>query len=163
MSQEGAAAEPEMLPEVPSETPPEVVSDAGPTGWLPAERSERITNFVLACVAAIVLGVAVYLSPSPAGHGTHQQLGLPACNFMVATGYPCLSCGMTTSFSHAVRGELISSFLAQPFGMFLAVCTIVSVPLLLWSCLRFWLLFWCWRLFRNSFFKALAADAGAVG
>ena len=106
--------------------------------WLPAERSERITNFVLACIAITVLAVAIYLSPSQDGHGTHQQLGLPPCNFLQATGYPCLSCGMTTAFSHAVRGQFVSSFVVQPFGMLLAVATMLSVPLLLWSSIRGW-------------------------
>ena len=31
--------------------------------------------------------------------GTHQQLGLPPCNFVTLTGYPCPACGMTTSFA----------------------------------------------------------------
>ena len=34
---------------------------------------------------------------------------------------------MTTSFSHAANGDLVSSFVAQPFGMLLALSTAVVV------------------------------------
>lgn len=104
--------------------------------WPAADRSERITNACLAAVATGVLAMALYLSPSPAGHGTHQQLGLPPCNFLAVFKVPCLSCGMTTSFSHVVRGHLLDGFAAQPFGAFLALCTLVALPLCAWSAWR---------------------------
>jgi hypothetical protein len=79
-----------------------------------------------ALVAAGCLGlllVASRLDPSPAGHGTHTQLGLPACGWAMALGRPCPTCGMTTAFAWAVRGRLVASFLAQPMGMLLALGT----------------------------------------
>src|ERR1051325_190260 len=63
-----------------------------------------------------VLLVAAKLDPSPAGHGTHTQFGLPACGWAVVLGHPCPTCGMTTAFAWAVRGRLVASFLAQPMG-----------------------------------------------
>lgn len=40
---------------------------------------------------------------------------------------PCMTCGMTTSFSHAGDGNLVASFLTQPMGFILtlAAATIV--------------------------------------
>ena len=76
---------------------------------------------VVALACALVLGVAVWLEPSPAGMGTHQALGLPPCGFAYSTGMPCPTCGMTTSFSLAVRGRLASAIMAQPAGFVLCV------------------------------------------
>lgn len=42
---------------------------------------------------------------------------------IVLTGYPCPTCGMTTAFAHAVRGELLASFRAQPAGLAAAAAT----------------------------------------
>lgn len=109
--------------------PPPYDSDPGP--WYRAElasRTERLLLALLAIAGAIVLTIAVALPPAGAGHGTHQQLGLPPCSFLTLTGVPCLSCGMTTSFAHTVRGELPSAVAAQPFGTFLAILTIICVP-----------------------------------
>ena len=74
---------------------------------------------VAAVGCAIVLGIAVYLKPNPAGLGTHRGLSehLPPCGFVVTTGLPCPTCGMTTAFSNTVRGRLIAAVLAQPAGL----------------------------------------------
>jgi hypothetical protein len=68
-----------------------------------------------------MLGVAAGLTPSAAGHGTHGQLGLPPCGWVLAMGRPCPSCGMTTAFAHAADGELARAAWAQPAGLLLAV------------------------------------------
>ena len=73
----------------------------------------------LACAAPLV--VACTLVPSATGMDTHRQLGLPACGWPMAFGIPCFSCGMTTSFSLAVRGRLLAALYAQPAG-FVLVC-----------------------------------------
>jgi hypothetical protein len=70
-----------------------------------------------------LLGVAAYLTPAVDGHGTHQQLGLPACGWVVGFGIPCPTCGMTTAYACAADGDLISSFLCQPMGCLLALAT----------------------------------------
>lgn len=104
-------------------------------GWPRADRSERLVNLGLAVCAALVLAVAWRLAPDTRGHGTHEALGLPPCNFLVITGLPCLSCGMTTAFAHCVRGDLWASLRAQPFGFLLAVGTVLALPALLASAL----------------------------
>jgi hypothetical protein len=70
-----------------------------------------------------LLGVAWWLEPSAKGYGTHLQLGLPSCTWPSVFGVACPSCGMTTSFSLAVRGRFVESFVNQPMGFMLAVGT----------------------------------------
>ena len=76
------------------------------------------------CIALV--GVGIWLEPDPAGLGTHEQFGLPPCTMVMLVGYPCPTCGMTTAFAHAVRGELFSAFQAQPAGLAFALATIVA-------------------------------------
>ncbi len=59
--------------------------------------------------------------------GTHQALGLNACQFLQQTGLPCPSCGMTTSFSLMMHGQPFAAIYVQPFGALLAVATLVAV------------------------------------
>jgi hypothetical protein len=89
----------------------------------------RIIAGVIAICAAAILGVAAWLEPSPSGMGTHHQLHMPACGWVVMFDMPCPSCGMTTAFAHAAEGRLLQSFLAQPLGFMLAMAT--SMALLL--------------------------------
>jgi hypothetical protein len=72
-----------------------------------------------------VLGLASWLTPAASGHGTHGQLGLPPCGWVLAMGRPCPSCGMTTAFAHAADGELARAAWAQPAGMLLALLAAV--------------------------------------
>jgi hypothetical protein len=66
---------------------------------------------------------------------THTQLGLPPCNFKVVTGLPCPSCGMTTSFSLLVHGDVLNSLRANAVGTLLALFWMALVP---WSLLSAW-------------------------
>ena len=73
----------------------------------------------LACLA--VLLVAAYVTPNPAGVGTHaSSLHLQPCQFLQTTHLPCPGCGMTTSFAWFVRGNLLASVYVQPMGAALA-------------------------------------------
>jgi hypothetical protein len=83
-----------------------------------------------------VLITAMTLTPSAAGHGTHTQLGLPPCGFLVYTGYPCPGCGLTTSFAHMARLEVVGAFSANPFGILLFLVTVVMVPISLYGVVR---------------------------
>lgn len=87
--------------------------------------SNRAIALALFLPQLAVLGVAVWLTPNPQGMGTHQELGLPPCGFLVATGYPCATCGMTTSFTWAAHGHLVKAFLTQPAGSVLCVMTMM--------------------------------------
>jgi hypothetical protein len=72
----------------------------------------------MVCVAW--LGVAISLTPSEKGYGTADAFS-PACSFLTKTGYPCPSCGMTTSMAATVRGRLGLAWRAQPFGIVLTL------------------------------------------
>ena len=89
----------------------------------PGAPKSRSAAAVVLAASASVLALALWLEPSAEGVGTHTQLGLPSCGFHASTGLPCASCGMTTSFSYAAHGRLLSAFLTQPAGAFLAVLT----------------------------------------
>jgi len=94
--------------------------------------------------AGLLLGVAAWLKPDPSGMGTHRQLGLSSCSLPMLTGYPCPSCGMTTAFAHAVRGQFIDAFMAQPAGLCVALATGVVVMLAGYSAVtgRSWCINW---------------------
>lgn len=83
--------------------------------------------------------IAAWIQPDPRGFGTHRQLGLPPCSFQDLTGFACPSCGMTTSFSHFVRGSWIQSARCSLTGFLLAS---MSAGGLLWC----WLSLWAKRL-----------------
>src|ERR1700743_937593 len=73
----------------------------------------------LGCLS--VLCIARILTPSPEGVATHTEMHLEPCYFLIHTGIPCPSCGMTTSFSWFTRGNLAASFYIQPMGCVLAI------------------------------------------
>ena len=88
----------------------------------------RIFLGVGAVALVAVLLVARRLDPDPRGFGTHTQLGLPPCAFQAATGRPCPTCGMTTSFARFARGQLADSWRANPAGSLLAPTCLALVP-----------------------------------
>ena len=68
-----------------------------------------------------LLFTAARLTPSPDGVGSHTELGLARCQWLEHTGIPCPSCGMTTSWTWFVRGNLAASIYLQPMGTVLAI------------------------------------------
>ncbi|MHC4809731.1 MAG: DUF2752 domain-containing protein [Planctomycetota bacterium] len=98
-----------------------------PGGWLAHDPAARTRRRLLAAPVVAgtggVLGVAAWLEPASAGLGTHEQMGLPECGWILSMDLPCATCGMTTAFSHAADGHLLASLAAQPFGALLAVAT----------------------------------------
>lgn len=96
-------------------------------GWV------RVLMVVLALLACGVFAIAIALHPyaadgKPLTQETHRQLGLPPCTFKFATGLPCPSCGMTTSFALLIRGDVLNSMRANVAGTLLAVLTLVYIP-----------------------------------
>lgn len=111
-----AAAGPMVSPSV----PPSVLSASNPAP------GRRLAAAAAALAASTVLLVAAFLQPSGFGLGTHEQLGMPACGWVVTLDLPCPTCGMTTAFAHAADGNLLASLATQPMGCFLAlVCAMV--------------------------------------
>lgn len=91
--------------------------------------ADRTGYLAVAFGSALILVIARLLHPSPGGLGTHEQLGLPPCPFLLLTGIPCPSCGLTTSFALAARFELLSAFATQPFGLIAFCLTLLALPL----------------------------------
>lgn len=89
---------------------------------------------MLALCALAPLGLfamRAFLTPASAGHGTHEQLGLPACGLMKYVGVPCPGCGVTTAVTHAAHGDLGAAFATQPFGALLALAAMLAFPVAL--------------------------------
>jgi len=89
------------------------------SGVAPAFRAslaERAVQAFLALVLAAGLAAGFLLVPSSTGTGTHRILGLPECGMLRATGKPCPTCGVTTSFVLAAHGRLAEAVVNQPFG-----------------------------------------------
>jgi hypothetical protein len=80
-----------------------------------------------------LLATAAILKPNPDGKGTHRQLGLPPCSLVVLAGIRCPSCGMTTSWSHLMRGNVLASVRANSGGTLFALAALASGPWLLVS------------------------------
>ncbi len=104
----------------------------------------RLWALVLGLICFGLLAVAWTLSPDARGLGTHRQLGLAPCSLVMMTGYPCPTCGMTTAFSHAVRGEVILAFYAQPTGLLAALMVFVVGVVAMTAALtgRMWRINW---------------------
>ncbi len=93
---------------------------------------QRLILALVGSMLVILLITAACLQPNSRGFGTHQGLGLPPCAAIQMFGKPCPSCGMTTSWSHTVRGQFISACRANVGGTLLALLAIVSGPWTLW-------------------------------
>ncbi len=98
----------------------------------------RLVWFVLMATPLAVLITAASLTPDPAGHGTHTQLGLPPCGFLTVTGYPCPGCGLTTSFAHMIRLQVVGAARANPFGVPLFLVSLVTIPVAAMGLRRGW-------------------------
>lgn len=88
-------------------------------------RAERAAAAGFALLGCLVFFVAALLSPydaagRPLAHGTHRQLGLPPCALKTLTGLPCPSCGMTTSISLVMHGDLVAAREANWAGVVVA-------------------------------------------
>ncbi|WP_425616348.1 DUF2752 domain-containing protein [Anatilimnocola sp. NA78] len=112
-----------------------------PATWSPAD-GIRIATWQRAALLGVglVLGgllvTAAMLPPSQYGLGTHQSLGLPPCSFIVWFGIRCPACGMTTSWAHLMRGQVIQSAMANTGGCLLGMMAVLGTPWMLASGLR---------------------------
>ena len=147
-----------------------IPAPATAAGPLRAPRAARISAAMLAGLALATLITASLLTPDPSGMGTHQRLGLPPCGWLLATGYPCPTCGMTTAFAAAAHAQPRASWHAQPFGALLALGTAVFfwgalhvaafgsnlgrvferllAPRWLWPGLALFLAAWAWKVWQ---------------
>ena len=94
-------------------------------GPLRATAGTRAIAAILASLALTVLILGAVITPDPSGMGSHRQLGLPPCGWLLAPGYPCPTCGMTTAFAFATHLQPARALYAQPFGAALALATAI--------------------------------------
>lgn len=85
-------------------------------GW-----ASRFSALAMAAACGALLATGLWLQPATKGVGTHTQMGLPECGWLLAGGIPCPTCGMTTAVSLASHGRLGEAFLIQPAGAILAL------------------------------------------
>ena len=137
-------------PPTSSSKEPEEVLEVIPLlrGWV------RGSLMGLALALAAVFAVAGWLNPynadgSPRSLATHEQLGLPPCNFYRITHLPCPACGMTTSFALLMHGDLRNSLRANAVGTLLAGFCLLLIPWCLASAV------WQRTLFVRSMERAL--------
>ena len=87
----------------------------------------RGTAFAVAATCGAVLGLAAFVEPDARGYGTHERLGLPPCGFLVGTGLPCPTCGMTSSFALMMHAHPLDAVVAQPAGAILCLATLATM------------------------------------
>lgn len=87
----------------------------------------RLLAAFAAVVVAAPMAIAAWLTPDSRGWGTHEQLGCPPCWLQRATGRRCPSCGMTTAWAHAARGDVPAALESSVGGtlLFAAAASIV--------------------------------------
>ncbi|UJR79470.1 Hypothetical protein I5071_15060 [Sandaracinus amylolyticus] len=107
-------------------------------GIEPGTWVSRLTWAILFALPTAVFITAAWLTPNPEGHGTHTQLGLPPCGFLVFTGYPCPGCGLTTAFAYMIRLDVIGAWHANPFGIALFLAVALFIPFAALGFVRGW-------------------------
>jgi len=105
---------------------------SGPTRSI---RGTLATAVVLTASLAI-LGIGAWLEPDASGHGTHTQLGMAPCTFLLMTRLPCAACGMTTAVTHAAHGNLVDAFITQPAGALFAIAMAATALVCAYSLVR---------------------------
>ena len=93
----------------------------------------RLLLTVIGLAAVVLVATARSLTPDPRGYGTHEQLGLGACGFTRLTGWRCPTCGMTTAWAYATRGDIHAALAANGGGTVLLLLAVIAAPWLLAS------------------------------
>ena len=94
-------------------------------GW-PAGIVRRVRGALVCGLAIAGIVLAARLHPDPVGAGTHTQLHMPSCSILNRTGWPCPTCGITTSLSAMARGDIGLALRAQSFGVVLFLALAAS-------------------------------------
>lgn len=103
-----------------------------------APLSQRLIWWAIVVGCVLVLAAAAAIEPDFRGYGTHTQLGLPPCGFLLLTGSPCPGCGLTTAFAHGIRGQWSLAATANPLGLALFLVVCLCIPLGVTAALRGW-------------------------
>jgi hypothetical protein len=106
---------------------------AVPASGFPLRWWQRLVLVGAGAILVGLLATAACLKPSSRGYGTHQGLGLPPCTVVVWYGMRCPSCGMTTSWAHMTRGQVVLAVQANSGGALLAIIAATVGPWILAS------------------------------
>lgn len=93
--------------------------------WRPDLATEPARRWSLKCEWAlfvgwlIMIGIALWLHPSPLLHGTHKQIGMGECGFYQLFHRPCPTCGLTTSFAAVAHLDIVTAVRAHVMGPWL--------------------------------------------
>ena len=109
-------------------------SNSAPRALFP----QRLLWWCIVAGSLLVLAAAATIEPDVRGYGTHTQLGLPPCGFLLLTGSPCPGCGLTTAFAHGIRGHWALAAAANPLGLALFLVVCVSIPIGVTAAVRGW-------------------------
>lgn len=101
-----------------------------------ASRRDLGMSLTLSLVWVAVTAVGLALKPDAHGHGTHQRLGLPPCPSVLLFDRPCPGCGLTTSWTALLHGDLALSFHAHALGPFLYLAFTLFALGTFWLALR---------------------------
>jgi len=98
------------------------------------QRFERLLAGFVTAVACVAFTIAAVVNPydeagRPRTHGTHRQLGLPPCTMLSTVGFPCPSCGMTTSIALVFHGDVPAACRVNWAGVLLAA---VGIAVAMW-------------------------------
>ncbi|MEY2397577.1 MAG: hypothetical protein QOJ00_751 [Actinomycetota bacterium] len=85
----------------------------------------------------------------------HSHVGVP-CPLRMLTGVPCPLCGMTTSVTASVRGDVIGAIAANPAGPLVVIAAVLllviprrhTLDVPRWILPVALVLMWVWELFR---------------
>jgi hypothetical protein len=88
----------------------------------------RAGLIALGLLLAGLLVTARWLVPDSSGIGTHEQLGLEPCFTLRLWHIRCPSCGMTTAWSHTMRGHFDEAVLANAGGAITCMLAMVISP-----------------------------------
>ena len=126
------------MPEASSYSPPPAAGSDARQAYRPP-RLGPVQRLAMIAAGGVLIGLLITawrLTPNAQGMGTHRQLGLPPCTIVQWFGVRCPSCGMTTSWSHMMRGHVVSSLQANAGGALLALVALACGPWLVVSGLR---------------------------
>lgn len=98
-----------------------------------------LVAFAVALVVVFI--TAIRINPydedgQPLRFGAHTRIGMPPCEFYVWFGKPCPSCGLTTSYSLLMHGDVLNSLRANPVGTLMALFCLVLIPWSLYIAIR---------------------------
>ena len=84
----------------------------------------------------VVTFIGATLHADASGHGTHQQLGLPPCPSVLLFDRPCPGCGLTTSWTAFIHGNVRYAVHSHPLGPGLYIWFTVSAVRALFGYIR---------------------------